>query len=132
MEKIQFDNSDVISFHNYDQPRGVREADPWLQRYHRPILCTEYMARGNRSTFEGSPAGREEVQCGAYQLGSGRRQNADVSALGLLGEALYGSRARIWFHEVFRTDGEPYRPGEVEFIRRTIGVKSRAAASGRP
>jgi hypothetical protein len=27
----------------------------------------------------------------------------------------------IWFHEVFRTDGKPYLPDEVAFIKRITG-----------
>ena len=54
MERIQLENSDVISFHNYDNGTEFEKRIQWLQRYHRPILCTEYMARGNGSTFEGS------------------------------------------------------------------------------
>ena len=25
----------------------------------------------------------------------------------------------VWFHEIFRPDGSPYKPEEVEFIRKT-------------
>ena len=54
MERVQLENSDVISFHNYDNGAEFEKRIKWLQRYHRPILCTEYMARGNGSTFQGS------------------------------------------------------------------------------
>jgi hypothetical protein len=53
MEKIQLEMSDVISFHNYDRPEEFEKRIQWLQPLGRPILCTEYMARGNGSTFEG-------------------------------------------------------------------------------
>src|SRR5205807_1525769 len=54
MEKVQLDNSDVVSFHNYDDPATFEKRIESLLPYKRPILCTEYMARGNKSTFEGS------------------------------------------------------------------------------
>jgi hypothetical protein len=54
MESIQLESSDVISFHNYDDGAEFEKRIKWLERYHRPILCTEYMARGNKSTFQGS------------------------------------------------------------------------------
>ena len=38
----------------YDKAEEFEKRIQWLQRYNRPILCTEYMARGNGSTFEGS------------------------------------------------------------------------------
>ena len=54
MQRIQLSESDIISFHNYDGPQSFERSIKWLQRYNRPILCTEYMARGNKSTFQGS------------------------------------------------------------------------------
>ena len=44
----------MISFHNYDSGAEFEKRIVWLQRFQRPILCTEYMARGNGSTFQGS------------------------------------------------------------------------------
>jgi hypothetical protein len=52
--RIQLQESDVISFHNYDWPEKFTARIKELQAYHRPILCTEYMARGAGSTFDGS------------------------------------------------------------------------------
>ena len=36
----------------------------------------------------------------------------------------------IWFHEVFRTDGKPYLPEEVTFLKSIIGGGKAKAASG--
>src|SRR5579863_5646710 len=52
IEKIQIEQSDVISFHNYGPPAGFAKIVRELKVYHRPILCTEYMARPNGSTFQ--------------------------------------------------------------------------------
>ena len=39
-----------------------------------------------------------------------------------------GREPSVWFHEVFHTDGTPYRVEEVELIKRMTGkVKARAA-----
>jgi hypothetical protein len=35
----------------------------------------------------------------------------------------------IWFHEVFRMDGTPYRPEETEFIKRMTGKKMSTSRS---
>ena len=37
----------------------------------------------------------------------------------------------VWFHEVFRTDGAPYIPEEVEFIKRMTGKVKGSALDGR-
>ena len=62
MAKIQLDNSDVTSFHNYDGPAEFEKRIEWLKQYNRPILCTEYMARGNGSTFQGTLPSRRSIK----------------------------------------------------------------------
>ena len=51
--KLQLEQSDVISFHCYDKPKDFLKRINELKRYGKPMLCTEYMARPNGSTFEG-------------------------------------------------------------------------------
>ena len=46
------DQSDVISFHCYGQLPDMQARVAQLQRYGRPLLCTEYMSRGSGSTFD--------------------------------------------------------------------------------
>jgi len=70
MEKMQIELSDVISFHNYDAPEEFEKRVRWLQAYNRPILCTEYMARPNQSTFQGSCRWPRSTS-GGLQLGPG-------------------------------------------------------------
>jgi hypothetical protein len=52
MQKIQLDDSDVITNHNYGNPCDFEQRINWLSSYRRPINCTEYMARTPGSTFE--------------------------------------------------------------------------------
>src|SRR5690606_10238875 len=53
VDKVQLGMSDVISFHSYEPPDVFEKRISSLKRFNRPLLCTEYMARGNKSTFEG-------------------------------------------------------------------------------
>src|SRR4029453_897956 len=69
MEKIQLALSDVISFHNYDAPDEFERRVKWLERYQRPLLCTEYMARGNKSTFEGTMPMAKKYRVAVYNWG---------------------------------------------------------------
>lgn len=117
-EKIQLENSDVISFHNYDQPEEFEKRVKWLQVYHRPLICTEYMARGNGSTFEGTLpiAKREHVAAINWGLVAGKTQTFLPWDSW---EHPYTDREpAIWFHEIFRTNGEPYRKEETDLIKR--------------
>ncbi|MGA3034854.1 MAG: 1,4-beta-xylanase [Terracidiphilus sp.] len=53
MARVQIEQSDVISFHNYGWPEDFEKRVEQLEQFHRPLICTEYMARGAGSTFDG-------------------------------------------------------------------------------
>jgi hypothetical protein len=128
MEKLQLENSDVISFHNYDSPTEFEKRVKWLERYHRPLICTEYMARGNGSFFEGTlpVAVIHRVAMMNWGLVQGKTQtNLPWDSW----QQSYADREpSIWFHEVFRNDGTPYQPEEVEFIRRITRTARQVSA----
>ncbi len=119
--KIQLGESDVISFHNYDWPEVFEARIHELRAQHRPMICTEYMARGNGSTFDTIlPIGkREHVALINWGLVNGKTQT----------NLPWDSWKRpyvlieptIWFHDVFRGDGTPYREREAELLRQYTG-----------
>jgi Cellulase (glycosyl hydrolase family 5) len=121
MEKIQLGMSDVVSFHNYDKPEEFEKRVHWLQQYRRPLICTEYMARGNGSTFQGTLpiAKKYDVAAINWGLVAGKTQTY------LPWDSWqhpYTDRApAVWFHEIFRTDGKPYSEEEVDLIRQLTG-----------
>ena len=45
-------NSDIISFHTYGDIKEMELRVGQLETYNRPIMCTEYLARGQGSTFQ--------------------------------------------------------------------------------
>ena len=53
-QKTQMDNSDVISFHSYEDAEHTAMAIHNFKNYEvgRPVLCSEYMARTQNSTFQ--------------------------------------------------------------------------------
>ena len=122
-DKIQLELSDVISFHNYDGPEEFEKRVDWLRVYNRPLLCTEYMARGNKSTFQGTMPIAKKYKIAAYNWGfvAGKTQtNLPWDSW----QRPYTDREpAIWFHEIFKPDGTPYRTEEVDFIRQLIGKK---------
>ena len=117
MEKLQLGQSDVISFHDYSWPETFERRVRQLLRYNRPILCTVYMARGNGSTFDGSlPIGkRYNVAMMNWGFVDGKTQTRLPWDSWKKPYVL--EEPTIWFHEVFRADGTPYRPAEVALIR---------------
>ncbi|SFW50592.1 Cellulase (glycosyl hydrolase family 5) [Sinomicrobium oceani] len=115
MHILQLEQSDVISFHNYDHPEDLEKKIKQLQRYGRPMLCTEYMARPNGSTFEGFLPIARKYNVGMYNWGlvDGKTQTKYPWDSWT---KTYTSEPKVWFHEVFHTDGKPYKKSETELI----------------
>jgi hypothetical protein len=123
MDRIQVDHSDVVSFHNYDGPAELEKRILWLRRYNRPLLCTEYMARGNGSTFQGSLPVLKKYRVAAINWGfvAGKTQT-HLPWDSWQQPYVNGREPKIWFHEIFKQDGSPYREEEVDLIRSMTGA----------
>ena len=120
MEKIQLAFSDVISFHSYNKPEVFEKRVLSLQQYHRPILCTEYMARGNGSTFQGTLPIAKKYHVAAINWGLVAGKTQTYLPWDSWKNPYTNREPAVWFHEIFRTDGQPYRQDEADFIRTTI------------
>lgn len=116
MHKMQLEQSDIITFHNYDSPADFEKRIKDLQRYKKPILCTEYMARPNGSTFQGFLPIAKEYNVGMYNWGfvDGKTQTKYPWDSWT---KTYTSEPDVWFHEVFRNNGEPYDEEETQLIK---------------
>jgi hypothetical protein len=113
-------NSDVITFHSYDPPATLRPLVDALERYGRPIVCTEYMARPRGSTFAAILPILKEEGVGAYNWGMVQGKSQTIYPWDTW-DRHYTAEPDVWFHDIFRTDGRPYDPREVELIRRLTG-----------
>jgi hypothetical protein len=120
-ERIQLEQSDVISFHSYDKPEAFEKRILSLQPYRRPIICTEYMARGNGSTFQGSLPIARKYKVGAINWGLVAGKTQTYLPWDSWQHPYTDREPSIWFHEVFRTDGTPYKQEEVDFIKKIDG-----------
>ncbi len=130
MSRVQLESSDIISFHSYEPAVGFEKRIQSLQQFHRPIICTEYMARGVGSTFDGSLPVAKKYNVGAINWGLVAGKTQTFLPWDSWKNPYVNREPAIWFHEVFHTDGTPYRPGEVELIRSITGKskpKSKAA-----
>jgi len=119
--RIQLEQSDVISFHNYSWPEDFEQHVRWLESYGRPIICTEFMARSAGSTFDTILPVARQHHVGAINWGLvvGKTQtNLPWDSW----DRPYVLRPpTIWFHEVFYDDGKPYRQHEADLIRELSG-----------
>jgi hypothetical protein len=120
MEKCQIEESDVISFHSYGKLDEARKCVQDLQRYGRPIICTEYMARPMGSRFDPVLGYFKEQHVGAYNWGfvSGKTQTIYPWDSWT---KTYTAEPPVWFHDIFRPDGTPYDVKETDYIKSLTG-----------
>lgn len=120
MATLQLDLSDVVTFHSYDHPEGFEARIGELAPMGRPILCTEYLARGEGSTIEGVLPIAKRHNVGAYNWGlvAGKTQTYLPWDSW---DRPYKAPPRVWFHDLFHADGRPYRDGEIRTIRKLTG-----------
>ncbi len=132
-EKIQLDQSDVISFHNYGGPEDFEKRVKWLQAYKRPILCTEYMARPQGSTFQAILPIAKKYNVAAINWGFVDGKTQTRLPWDSWKTPYVDHEPPVWFHEIFHKDGTPYKQDEVDFIVQMTGkgVKSKKAKSGK-
>ena len=119
--KIQLGESDVISFHNYDWPEGFEARVQELLPLHRPLLCTEYMARGNGSTFDTILPIAKKYHVAAINWGFVAGKTQTYFPWDSWERPYTLQPPTIWFHEVFKQDDTPYRQREVDIIRQLTG-----------
>jgi hypothetical protein len=109
--------SDVISFHDYSAPDVMEARIKQLRPLGRPLVCTEFMARGNGSTFEAilPILKREKVGAICWGLVDGKTNTKYPWATWQMPEL---GDPRPWHHEIFRGDGTAYAEAETALIKR--------------
>lgn len=115
--KMQLEQSDVITFHCYDKPQDFENRIKQLERFGKPMICTEYMARPNGSTFEGFLPIAKKYNVGMINWGlvDGKMQTKYPWDSWT---KTYTAEPPVWFHDVFHTDGTPYIKAETDFIKK--------------
>ncbi len=119
--QIQLENSDVISFHNYGWPESFEKEVLFLQKFKRPLICTEYMARGAGSTFDTVLPLAKKYKVAAINWGFVAGKTQTFYPWDSWRHPYILDEPTIWFHDVFREDGKPYREAEINLIRRLTG-----------
>ena len=120
--KIQIEQSDIISFHNYDWPEGFEKRIRELRQYHRPLLCTEYMARGAGSTFDTILPIAKREHVGAINWGFVAGKTQTYLPWDSWKRPYVLEQPTVWFHDIYHPDGTLYRAREGEIFRSLTGV----------
>jgi len=123
LEKVCISESDVISFHNYgdlDSMNGISRRVESLRGYDKPLMCSEYMAREQNSTFNPIMGYLKDQHISAFNWGvvSGRTQTIYPWSSSETPNPYEGvDDPDPWFHDIFRSDGTPRYEEEAEYIK---------------
>jgi hypothetical protein len=128
MARLQITESDVISFHNYGWPEDFEQHVTWLEQFHRPLLCTEYMARPVGSTFDTVLPVAKERHVAAINWGFVVGKTQTNLPWDSWQRPYVVEQPPAWFHDIFRADGTPYRQREVEILRHLTGKSQQMTA----
>ena len=121
LQQIQLRESDIITFHNYSWPEYFKSQVAWLKKYNRPVICTEYMARSVGSTFDTVLPIAKQERVGAINWGFVAGKTQTYLPWDSWQHPYILDQPSVWFHEVLRSDGTPYRQAEVDLIRQLTG-----------
>lgn len=121
VDRFMIENSDVISFHAYDGDMdAVRRKITELKKYERPLLCTEYVARGGGNTFESVMPILKEDKIAAINWGFVSGKSNTIYPWKSW-DSTFTGEPKMWHHDILRKDGTPYSQTEVDFIKEITG-----------
>ena len=116
LNPLSLELSDVVSFHSYFNPEDTQALIDMLKPEGRPMICTEYLARGTGNTFQAIMPLFKQDKIGAINWGlvAGKTQTM------YSWEDFYpnGEEPPLWYHDVLRPDGTSYKEEEKKFIQK--------------
>lgn len=112
-------NSDIITYHDYDDVDAHTRVLQLLKSHGKPMICTEYMARRNNSRFATVLPMLKKEDVGAINWGLVAGKTNTIYAWDT--PMTDGAEPKEWFHDIFRKDGTPYQTDEIEVIKKVNG-----------
>lgn len=119
MNSFVLEQSDIITYHNYSRLDNHIDAIDTLRKFGRPLVCTEYMARRNNSTFQTIMPMLKKENVGAINWGFVSGKTNTIFAWDT--PIKDGIEPPLWFHDIYRKDKTPFSRDEVEFIKKVTG-----------
>lgn len=114
-------NSDIITYHNYEEPLMHKRTIDLLRAFGKPLICTEYMARTRNSRFANILPTLKKENIGAINWGLVAGKTNTIYAWDV--PLPNGEQPVEWFHDIFNIDGTPYRNDEVLLIKKLTSDK---------
>ena len=121
LNALQVNNSDIITYHNYDELPQHQRVVSILKSFGKPLICTEYMARTRNSRFATILPMLKKENVGAINWGFVDGKTNTIYAWDT--PLADGSQPVEWFHDIFKKDGTAYRDDEVNLIKKLNAAK---------
>jgi hypothetical protein len=121
LNAFQVINSDIITYHDYEEPEWHKRVIFMLKTHNRPLICTEYMARTRNSRFANIMPMLKKENIGAINWGLVDGKSNTIFAWD--SPHPDGDQPVEWFHDIFKKDGTPYRMDEVNLIKKLNNKK---------
>jgi hypothetical protein len=120
IEKIQVEQSDFISFQNYDGPEDFEKRVKWLKTFGRPVLCTGFLARNQGSSVDAILPIALKYDVGALvgDLVQGKTQR--FLPQDSWKTPYVDKEPSVWSQDLFRTTGPLYRKEDADVIKQMI------------
>jgi len=120
IQRAQLELSDIITFHNYGQPESFERRVAQLRPHGRPLICTEWLARLNGSSVDAvlPIAQRERIGMINWGFVDGASQTRFPWDSWERPYTMQGPS--MWFHDLLKRDGTPYREREAEIFRTLV------------
>ena len=121
-ERIQLQQSDIITFHCYNDSATFRKQTKAIVTHGKPVICTEYLARGEKNTVITVMPIAKSYNVGMINWGfaDGKEQTKFPWDSW---EKRYTADPPVWHHLLFKADYSPYKQEEIDFIRKMTVTK---------
>jgi len=124
LNDIVYANSDIITFHNYENKEVLLNQIKELKKHNRPVICTEWMNRPLKSTIETNLQVfyDEKVGCMLWGLVNGKTQT----------DLPWGHRpgdptSKIWQHDLYHGNFTAYDASEIETLKKYISMSKQSS-----
>jgi len=119
IDRFAINNSDVISFHAYGSLEETKKKIEDLEQYNRPLLCTEYLNRGEQNTFQIMLPLFKEKEVAAVNWGfiAGKTNTAFPWSSWLVE---FDSLPKVWHHDIYLPDKTPFDQKEIDFLKEIL------------
>ncbi len=118
--RFMLEASDVLSFHIYLSAGTARDVVAHLLSYDRPLWCTEYLARTIGNTLEDNLPLFHRHKIAAFNWGGVTGKTQTLFPWNSWQEPILAN-PEIWFHDLLRSDGTPFRESEAILFRSLTG-----------